>query len=293
MSGVLKAFGLKGSRAPQIPSAGLGLGTSQALSTSNFSLAGGKLTSLDPSTQNSIKSLLGGGLTGANQAFGDAATANIGGIRSGLQGIQGGIQGLRAQVAPGMGEVTASRVRALRDASAQAIGNLRDSLGRRGVMGSSFANDAVSRERQAFTQEEASQRAQGKIEEISISSQLFTQEMTNLAEQLGLDKFTADAMQQQFQNIATQAEMQQRELTRQLNELGVAGGIINQANQISSQVAMAQAEMDMLTKAGEMNRRWFVGTLAKNTLTGAISGAINPGQFSNNKTASPWVDPDA
>ena len=293
MSGVLKAFGLKGSRAPQIPSAGLGLGTSQALSTSNFSLAGGKLTSLDPSTQNSIRDLLGGGLTGANAAVGSAATANIGGIRAGLQGIQGGLQGLRAQVAPGMGEVTSSRVQALRNASAQAIGNLRDSLGRRGVMGSSFAEDAVSRERQAFTQEEASQRAQGKIEEISISSALFGEEMKNLGMQLGLDEFTTNAMQQQFQNIATQAELQQKELTRQLNELGVAGGIINQANQISSQVAMAQAELNMLSQAQQMNRRWFAGRIATNMLTGGISGAMNPGQFGTQSQAAAWVDPDA
>ena len=280
MSKVLKAFGLTGSKAPQIRAGGTGLGTSSALTTPGFKLSGGTLTSQDPSTAASIKSLLGGGLTGANQAFGDAATANIGGIRAGLQGIQGGIQGLRSRVAPGVGEVTAARVQALRDASASAIGNLRDALGRRGIMGSSFANDAVSRERQAFTQEEASQRAQGKVEEISITSQLFGQEMTNLAAQLGLDEFAAGAMQQRFQNIATQAELQQKELVRQLSELSVSGGIINQANQISSQVAIAQAEMEMISQAAQTNRRWFAGTLGMNTLTGAISGAINPGQFS-------------
>lgn len=85
-------------------------------------------------------------------------------------------RGLRDMVRPGMGALTEARLTAIDNSRSRAIGNLRENLARRRVLGSSFAQDALSRTEAEFGEQEAKARAQSFLEELEITNQLITQE---------------------------------------------------------------------------------------------------------------------
>jgi len=57
---------------------------------------------------------------------------------------------LKSLVAPGFGRLTESGVQAIQDQRRQAVSNLRENLGRRRVLGSSFGADALARTEAEF-----------------------------------------------------------------------------------------------------------------------------------------------
>ena len=174
------------------------------------------------------------------------------GLGDSLRAASGSIADLRAQVQPGFGALTDARVTAIRDAAAESIGNLRDSLARRGVMGSSFADDAVTRTRLAFSREEQTARSEAKIAEIGLTSELtqqqFTNELNSFAQQLGLSGFEASLYQQNIANLTSQVTLAQQELTRYLQEFGVAGNLANGVAAAVSQQGIAQAQLQLLSQ---------------------------------------------
>ena len=81
------------------------------------------------------------------------------------------LEARRAEIRPGFGRLTEARVQAIRDRRAQAVGNLRESLTRRNVLGASFAQDAIARTELEFAQEEERARAQSFLEELQLEQQ--------------------------------------------------------------------------------------------------------------------------
>lgn len=79
---------------------------------------------------------------------------------------------LRDRVRPGFGELTNSRVAAVTAARQRAIGNLRDNLQRRRVLGSSFGQDAIARAEAEFGKEEASVRSESFLQELGLTNEL-------------------------------------------------------------------------------------------------------------------------
>lgn len=84
----------------------------------------------------------------------------------------GGINALLGQVNPGFGKLTDARVGAITNARERTTSDLRDSLARRRIAGSSFANDSISRTEAEFAQAEATARAESFLEELDTTAKL-------------------------------------------------------------------------------------------------------------------------
>lgn len=102
---------------------------------------------------------------------------------------------LLAKVSPGISEATNTAVATLRNRRSEAIGNLRENLARRRVMGSSFASDAISRLDREYAQAEAETKANNLLQEIDLSSKLIQQQTTaNIGQfQTYLDQMNLEA----------------------------------------------------------------------------------------------------
>ena len=259
IAGGIKSLTSSGPKAPTIqnpnPGSALGIGFNKGLSTPGLLFDKGVLSSQGAGTdmRNLLELFIGGGqqVPGslANLRSGQQALAgNIPALRSGIQGLRGGLTDLRSRVAPGFGELTQSRVKAIRDAASESIGNLRENLAKRNVLGSSFGADTESRTRLAFAQDEERARAEAKIQEIALTGELIGQELNTFAQEMGLTEFEAGLKQQDIANAITQSNLLINELTRQLQELGVAGSVANGVASAVAQQGIAQAQLQLLTQ---------------------------------------------
>jgi hypothetical protein len=102
----------------------------------------------------------------------DALRGRLRGTNTGLPALAGQAAALRSDVRPGFGRATESRVTALRAQQQQAVGNLREELSRRRVLGSSFASREVSALNADFAMQEDRIRADAFIDELTASGQL-------------------------------------------------------------------------------------------------------------------------
>lgn len=156
------------------------------------------------------------GVSGNNVTGG--ATAGRSGLVSQASGLfrqqAGEIRGLRSLVKPGFGQfrtalrgVQEARLARLQDAETRAVGDLRENLARRRVLGSSFGQDALTRARAEFARERDSviseiglQEAQTTLQELEATRSLIGDEF-NLAQaavQTFIDNLNVEAQ------IATQ-----------------------------------------------------------------------------------------
>jgi hypothetical protein len=127
--------------------------------------------------------------------------------------------GLRRNVRPGFSQLRENLLNRSRLGGQQAIGNLRDNLRRRGVLGSSFGGDALARV-----------EAENTLRDQEIEAETFLQEL-QLSEQLANKEFDA----------------RRGEFLAKLNDLDAAAkigqGLMQQATQIFSQNAQLKAEL--------------------------------------------------
>jgi hypothetical protein len=140
---------------------------------------------------------------------------------------------LRAKVAPGFSDLRAARLQEIENSRRAAIGNLRDNLARRRVLGSSFASDAETRAEIEFAQERDKVAAETFLQELDLSNKLIAQEFdltrqsfgTKLSE-LNLQAdvaagLTAQASQVLQQSAALRAQLAQQKLSTTA-DLGIA-----------------------------------------------------------------------
>ena len=85
-------------------------------------------------------------------------------------------RGLREDVRPGFGRLTRARVEAIRTTGKRVIGNLRESLSRRRVLGSTFAGREIASQESEFGRQEEVARAESFLQELGLTSQLITEE---------------------------------------------------------------------------------------------------------------------
>jgi hypothetical protein len=235
------------------PGSVLGIGFNRGLSTPGLKFEGGTLspTGSGLDMRQLLELFIGGGanlggsLTNlrAKQA---ALSGNIPALRAGIQGLRGEFSNLRGLVRPGFGELTEASVKSIRDAAAESIGNLRESMARRNVLGSSFGEDTISRTRLAFAQEESKVRAEAKIAEITATETLIKDELATFAQEMGLTEFEAGLTQQDISNAVTQSNLLINELTRQLQEVGIAGNVANGVAGAVAQQGIAEARSQLL-----------------------------------------------
>ena len=122
----------------------------------------------------------------------------IGAVR-GLQDVFGNLagelSGQRGLVAPGVSELRKQRLGEIETTRASAIGNLRENLARRRVLGSSFGQDALSRAESEFAGQKERVAAESFLQEFELTNQLINQQFGALRgqAQTGLDELNLQA----------------------------------------------------------------------------------------------------
>lgn len=84
--------------------------------------------------------------------------------------------GLRERVAPGVSDLRQSRLAEVESARQRSVGNLRENLARRRVLGSSFGADALARTEAEFAKEADRVQAETFLQELELTNQLINQE---------------------------------------------------------------------------------------------------------------------
>lgn len=182
--------------APLLPVAGMALG----------GILGGSGQSAPqvsaPQIQTSLPGFNAGGINaqpGANGNYNvtptDARLGTVGGIQSTFNQQAGDIANLRNQFAPGFSALRQAQIATLNNSRTAALGNLRDNLARRRVLGSSFAQDSLARADQEYQTTAANVQAQTYLQELQASQQLIQQQYTAArgSFQTGLDEMNLEA----------------------------------------------------------------------------------------------------
>lgn len=86
------------------------------------------------------------------------------------------LKSLRESVAPGFSALRKARLAEVEGARTRSIGNLRDNLQRRRVLGSSFGQDAILRGEAEFAKEAERVQAESFLQELELTQQLTQQE---------------------------------------------------------------------------------------------------------------------
>jgi len=171
------------------------------------------------------------------------------------------------QVTPGFGRLTDARVLAINNARERERSNLRSSLNKRRVLGSSFADNSLQRQAMGFAQEEERARAQSFLEELDL-----TQKLTS--DQLKIDTAnitaTTDAAIKAFQ-----AEAAANQVT--IDEMNLffqaASGMANTANQIAQQNAANAMQVAEMNAQGAGGFGSALGNIL-GTVGGSVFGPI-------------------
>jgi len=228
-----------------------------------------------PRIQTSFPGLNAGGLRATASANG----VNVGSSRgrrsivsrtSQAFGDQAGVlRGLRGRVAPGVSDLRASRLQAVEDARTRSIGNLRENLQRRRVLGSSFGQDAITRSEAEFAREAERVEAESFLQELDLTQQL----------------------------LARETEARANSFNTRLNELNLqanlASQLQNRATQVLNQNAQTQARLAL--EAGRFNATAAqqsaegFGTLAGNTIGGFFDNRSRLAQIGQNLANSTVV----
>lgn len=233
------------------------------LNPSGTSLVGNQIQYADPS----IKGRMYSNIFSMDRPIGD-----MGALRGNLVPLRGDLAQLRADTRPGFGRLSAARVKAIKDAGSESIGNLRESLARRNVLGSSFANDAISRQQMAIGQEVERASAEALVQEFGF-------ELQRMGAELGVNQQDMQIVNQSAQLIAQRASMLANQMDRDLQELAVAGNIRNGVNAAVSAQAMQMAQLQMLqqtTNAGNQASLAGLGLAGTAGLFGSGASAATP-----------------
>ena len=243
----------------------------------NFTLAGGVLSRRPqvggvPDQENRLRELLdasrakieafrGQGLGGTLTAIQQAET-QLPGFFAQTGQLRGDIRDLMAQVEPGFGRLTETRVEGIRDRASAAVGNLRAELNNRNMLGSSFAQNQLSNLALDFTREEDTARAESFVAEMAFTDQLIgrsgellqldqatmNQQIGLLGTRLGLDERITAALSLELQSIQEQRAVTAAQAERELGELGLATNFLADVDQITTaqSQALAQAALDQV-----------------------------------------------
>jgi len=116
-------------------------------------------------------------------------------LRSSLRSQADEVAALRDEALSGLGFLEEARLGRLRSARDRTVGNLRENLSRRRVLGSSFGQDLISRTQAEFGKQEAEASARSKLEELDIKSRLIDREfgLRQKAVQAGINELNLQA----------------------------------------------------------------------------------------------------
>lgn len=162
------------------------------------------------------------------------------------------VGGLLPKVAPGVSALRRARLEDLGNIRRRTVGDIRENLARRRVLGSSFAQDAVARAELGFTQEADRIRAESFMQELNLTMSLIEQQTREL------------------QSAAA------RELDQANFELQAAANFANGVNVVASNnaAALAQLEAQSALNAGQFFAP-FVNQVGQ-SVSNFVGGLFNP-----------------
>lgn len=143
------------------------------------------------------------------------------------------IGNLRQQWAPGSSALRTSLMSALQNNRTQALGNLRDNLAQRRVLGSSFAQNSLATADQEYQQKIQEVQAQTFMQELQAQQQLIQQQYT--------------AARGQFQTGLDEMNL----------EAGMAADLTGRATSAMASAATTQAQLDLNAKTASLNAQEF------------------------------------
>lgn len=147
----------------------------------------------------------------------------VGGISNAYGNEADALAGLRGRVQPGFSDLRTARLQQIEDARNAAIGNLRENMARRRVLGSSFGQDSLARADLEFGRAKEQTAAESFLQELDATNQLLQQEFQARRGQFetGLNdlnlqadvatKLAAGATQQLGANARFEAELAAKE----------------------------------------------------------------------------------
>lgn len=159
-----------------------------------------------------------------------------------------GIQQLRESVTPGISAFRRAALGQVESGRSSTVGNLREALSRRGVLGSSFGSDVIARTNAEFAQ----QRAQ-------VEAQAFQQEFNAT---LGL--------------IQAENDLILKQLQRELQELQLTAGIGTSTQQLINQNAALRVQAILGDEGVRLGRNKLTLETAK-TVASFFSGGLGGG----------------
>lgn len=163
------------------------------------------------------------------------------------------LQKLRMSVAPGMSGLRTSRLQEIENARRSAVGDLRDTLSRRRVLGSSFAADALTRANLSFAEQADKVAAESFMQELDLTQQLTQQEFearrgefTTQIDEMNLQadlaqKLAGAATEQMGANARLKADLDAKEATASGTFFGQIGSKIAGALNFGGTPAISSA----------------------------------------------------
>lgn len=193
-----------------------------------------------PQTNYTPPGFTGGGLTTSfsNNQYSVSPDANrtaaVGGVASTFGQQAGAISDLRSTVTPGFSQARTTALADLDNQRTSALGNLRDNLAQRRILGSSFATDALSRADQDYQQQRQKTIADSFMSELQANQTLIQQQYT--------------AARGQFQTGLDELNL----------EAGLASTLTGQATSVLANVATTQTQLDAFFQANKA--QFWAGT---------------------------------
>jgi hypothetical protein len=153
------------------------------------------------------------------------------------------LSNLRGQLRPGFGALTEAQVGAIETARDKAVGNLRESLAKRRVAGSSFALAQEAQLEREFAQAEAEARAETTLQELDATARLIDQEfqVSLTAAQNALDFLNASGA---LERGAAGVQLEEQDKLAQI-ATGLASDAqvtLNNFQQIATELAVQEAQ---------------------------------------------------
>jgi hypothetical protein len=200
----------------------------------------------------------GGGLTGNfagnnyNVTAGAGRNAAVQGVQSTFGQQASDLGNLRSQFTPGFSNLRQSLMTALQNNRTQSLGNLRDNLAQRRVLGSSFAQNSLANADQTYQDQIKQIQDQTFLQELGAQQQLIQQQYTAArgAFQTGLDEMNLEA------GIAT-------DLTSKATSALTSAATTQAQLDLQAQVANQKNSSDLLSGFGK-----FAGGIFGPTITG-------------------------
>jgi hypothetical protein len=149
----------------------------------------------------------------------------VGNIANAFRSQAGELRGLRARVAPGISELRSVRLNEIENARTRAIGDLRENLSARRVMGSSFASDALARAEAEFGKEKERVSAESFLQELEMTHTLIGEEF----------EATRNAFATHLSEMNVQADLATKLVSQASSQLG-------EATRLQMELAAKEAE---------------------------------------------------